>query len=113
MAFMRRGHGLCLAIFGRYIRADFDTLCSQNGKFARKKRTGIFYIGLFLLINFPMPFRYSSRMRSQVVLQKRQQEAAKRHREYEQKMSREIQVMMGYARRPEMVYEGGLNRDQG
>lgn len=28
----------------------------------------------------------------QVVLQKRQQEAAKRHREYEQKMSREIQV---------------------
>ncbi|CAM9735589.1 unnamed protein product, partial [Laminaria digitata] len=31
--------------------------------------------------------------RQKVVLQKRQQEAAKRHREYEQKMSREIQAM--------------------
>ena len=37
----------------------------------------------------------------QVVLQKRQQEAAKRHREYEQKMSREIQVCTIY-----MVLEG-------
>ncbi|CAN0453835.1 unnamed protein product, partial [Ectocarpus sp. 12 AP-2014] len=31
--------------------------------------------------------------RQKVVLQKRQQEAAKRHREYEQRMSREIQAM--------------------